>query len=340
MNKKLKNKVLEGQVIPSDKEFDDALIDYLENKSKKQTIEIPSMKNKKFEDVLKEIENMGDNLPSAPIEKMEPTKILESTEDFMKNKEIVKKVKDLENVPWEELSDVEKDRVKLNNLMRSARAYKSLADQGLSSYRKKIPEMLQAAKELAKKFGGSDAAKVLSFKLGKRGLKAIPVLGTGLGLPDSAKAASKGKYKTAAMETLSAIDPTPITDIVLAAKDISEEMPDEPPKRPKNYKALQAMGLAADMPMNASKIKTIKTNPAMAKQGLIAEPPSIEKLQKQQLDQLKERELIEKLKQKEENSQLLRNVAGEQDSPDIEEMDNALNYEDYLRKKKRQLGYE
>lgn len=33
-------------------------------------------------------------------------------------------------------------------------------------------------------------------------------------------------------------------------------------------------------------------------------------------------------------------LVGEQESPDIEEMDNTVNYEDYLKKKKRQLGYE
>jgi hypothetical protein len=32
-------------------------------------------------------------------------------------------------------------------------------------------------------------------------------------------------------------------------------------------------------------------------------------------------------------------LAGEKSSPDLEEMDNSVNYEDYLKKKKRQLGY-
>lgn len=32
-------------------------------------------------------------------------------------------------------------------------------------------------------------------------------------------------------------------------------------------------------------------------------------------------------------------LSGEVESPDIEEMDKVLNYEDYLKKKKRQLGY-
>lgn len=33
-------------------------------------------------------------------------------------------------------------------------------------------------------------------------------------------------------------------------------------------------------------------------------------------------------------------LSGEVSSPDIEEMDKVVNYEDYLKKKKRQLGYE
>jgi hypothetical protein len=33
-------------------------------------------------------------------------------------------------------------------------------------------------------------------------------------------------------------------------------------------------------------------------------------------------------------------LTGEQESPDMEEMDKVVNYEDYLKKKKRQLGYE
>lgn len=32
-------------------------------------------------------------------------------------------------------------------------------------------------------------------------------------------------------------------------------------------------------------------------------------------------------------------LLGEKDSPDVEEMDNIVNYEDYLKKKKRQFGY-
>lgn len=32
-------------------------------------------------------------------------------------------------------------------------------------------------------------------------------------------------------------------------------------------------------------------------------------------------------------------LSGEVESPDIEEMDGVINYEDYIKKKKRQLGY-
>jgi hypothetical protein len=33
-------------------------------------------------------------------------------------------------------------------------------------------------------------------------------------------------------------------------------------------------------------------------------------------------------------------LTGELSSPDLEEMDKIINYEDYLKKKKRQFGYE
>lgn len=32
-------------------------------------------------------------------------------------------------------------------------------------------------------------------------------------------------------------------------------------------------------------------------------------------------------------------MAGEEESPDLEEMDNVINYRDLLEKKKRQMGY-
>ena len=159
----------------------------------------------------------------------------------------------------------------------------------------------------------------LAAKLGKRGLKAVPILGTGLGLMDAAEAVSKGDYKKAGLEALSAIDPTPLTDIYMAGQEVVDAMEDqEESPRSKNLKALQAAGLMADQPMSPSKRKMIQADPSLIKAGVMQEMP------------------IKKTPQ----AKQLRKLAGEVESPDIEEMDNVQNYEEYLKKKKRQLGYE
>lgn len=69
--------------------------------------------------------------------------------------------------------------------------------------------------------------KVGKFKrimsaLGKRGAKAVPYVGTGLGLLSAKEAMAKGDKIGAALETASAIDPTPLSDIALAGKDVYE----------------------------------------------------------------------------------------------------------------------
>ncbi len=159
----------------------------------------------------------------------------------------------------------------------------------------------------------------LAAKLGKRGLKAIPILGTGLGLMDAAEAASKGNYKKAGLEALSAIDPTPLTDIYMAGQEVVDAMEDqEESPRPRNLKALQAAGLMADQPMAPSKRKMMQADPSLIKAGVMQEMPIKKKPQ----------------------AKPLRKLTGEVESPDIEEMDNIQNYEEYLKKKKRQLGYE
>jgi DNA-directed RNA polymerase beta' subunit len=130
----------------------------------------------------------------------------------------------------------------------------------------KITKIANEAYKKAEDLLPKERMAKLATKLGKRGLKAIPILGTGLGLMDAAEAALEGNYKKAGMEALSAIDPTPLTDIYMAGKEVVDAMEDQ------------------------------------------AKP--------------------------------LRKLAGEVESPDIEEMDNVQNYEEYLKKKKRQLGYE
>ena len=62
----------------------------------------------------------------------------------------------------------------------------------------------------------------ISEAVGKRGLKSLPIIGAGLGIADAVKAASEGDYKRAGLEALSAIDPTPISDLYLASEDIAD----------------------------------------------------------------------------------------------------------------------
>lgn len=203
-----------------------------------------------------------------------------------------------------------KIKEKLNKVMGNIKANKMIGE-ALPAYKKQIPEMLKKAKELAVKLAGSG--------LGKRGLKAVPILGTGLGIMDAAKAASEGNYKKAGLEALSAIDPTPLTDIYMAGQEVLNAMEDQKePPRPKNLKALQAAGLMADQPTSSSNRKMIQADPSLIKAGLAQEMPLNKKPQTESLEKF----------------------VGEMESPDIEEMDNVQNYEEYLKKKKRQLGYE
>lgn len=209
--------------------------------------------------------------------------------------------------------DYVKIREQLDNVMANINANKMMGE-GSAAYKKQIPAMVKKAKELVAKLAESGAEK-----LGRRGLKAIPILGTGLGIVDAAKAASEGNYKKAGLEALSAIDPTPITDIYMAGQEVLDAMEDQKePPRPNNLKALQAAGLMADQPTSSSNRKMIKADPSLIKAGLAQEMPINKKPQ----------------------TDSLRNLVGEVESPDLEEMDGALNYEDYLKKKKRQLGYE
>lgn len=62
--------------------------------------------------------------------------------------------------------------------------------------------------------------KRVASAVGKRVAKAAPYVGTGLGLMAAKEALKKGDKVGAALETASAIDPTPISDIILAGKDI------------------------------------------------------------------------------------------------------------------------
>ena len=80
----------------------------------------------------------------------------------------------------------------------------------------------------------------ISEAVGKRGLKSLPIIGAGLGIADAVKAASEGDYKKAGLEALSAIDPTPISDLYLAGQDIVDILKQEKsPVKQQQQKELQ-----------------------------------------------------------------------------------------------------
>ena len=130
---------------------------------------------------------------------------------------------------------------------------------------------------------------------GGRGLKALPIIGTGLGIIDAAKAASEGDYRKAGLEALSAVDPTPLTDMYLLGEDVSELIKDQKiPEKPKGQELKE---------ITSSMIKEVGGEPDMRPEKALK-------------------------------------LTGEQASPDLEELDNTVNYQDFLKKKKRQFGYE
>jgi hypothetical protein len=65
-----------------------------------------------------------------------------------------------------------------------------------------------------------EMAQKLAKQLGSKALKAIPIIGAGASIMSSIEAANAGDYETAALEALSAVDPTPLTDTYLAGRDI------------------------------------------------------------------------------------------------------------------------
>jgi hypothetical protein len=207
----------------------------------------------------------------------------------------------------------------------------------------KITEAVDAAyKKAADLLPEGKFAKLVG-KLGKRGLKAIPIVGTGIGLADAARAAAEGDYKTAGLEALSAMDPTPLTDMALAAKDIAESQGDD--SKARKMQALKAAGLMADAPMNPSKRKMMQADPSLVKAGVVQEMPAnpAQRLKMKQADPSLKDEvapMVDELGGEPDMKPLrARDLAGEQDSPDMEKMDNVLNYKDYLEQRKKLFGY-
>lgn len=131
--------------------------------------------------------DMKPNLASNPTDDM-------SGEDFVKNKQMMKKLPP--NAP------------------------------GFPVYTQENPSNLHSpnspvGKEVAKMQRMGKFKRILGA-LGKRAAKAIPIIGAGLGAASSAEALERGDKVGAALEAASAVDPTPLSDIALAGKDVYE----------------------------------------------------------------------------------------------------------------------
>jgi hypothetical protein len=89
-----------------------------------------------------------------------------------------------------------------------------------------------------KGLGKEGMFKKLGKKVASRGLKALPVIGTIAGLASAGEAAYAGDYDKAKEELVSAADPTGLSDVALAARDVAETKQD--------YDTTQKMMLAED----------------------------------------------------------------------------------------------
>lgn len=157
------------------------------------------------------------------------------------------------------------------------------------------PEIPSISKSVPKDKVYNKLGKLLNISeaIGSRGLKSLPVIGLGLGLASAAKAAKEGDYKKAGLEALSAIDPTPLTDIYLASQEIGDLLTDKSDQKTEQQKLKETVS-----PM----IKEVGGEPDI-------KPEKAEKM------------------------------LGEKESKDIEDMTKIINYEDYLNKRKKEMGY-
>jgi len=240
--------------------------------------------NATFGELLKELEKAletSNSNPPAPTIPQEPTVIQDYTEDFLKNKEITKKARNLDKVPLEELSETDKDVLKIRNLMGNIRQNKKMVEMGQPSYGKKIPEMIRQAKELAKKLASSST--------GKAAISGLKVAGKVAG-------------------------PLGVAADVLASEDIGAgEDYDLEQQRKEKLKELQ---IRKALQGNQSAIKNFQK-----KSEELAKTP------------LKPEDLLTAPVVDESE-------IGEVESPDLEEMNGVVNYSDYLKKRKKMMGYE
>lgn len=281
-------------------------------------------------DFLNELEKaLGPTNPKKQVASKDTTKIdmsknLETSEDFLKNREITeearkkpfaeryygkepltedfkKQNKMLEYSEPIQMNDEPNIHKKGSVASKYFESQQSLADkerkrQDIRASQAKLEEEVAQKKKFGLKQSGKELlAKSLDKPsrfsrilkaIGVRAGKALPFVGAGLGAAAATQALAKGDKVGAALETASMIDPTPASDIILAGKDVYDILTEKDDTEKTVRPMIKAVGGEPDM-----------------------KPSRADKL------------------------------AGEKPSPDIEEMDNSVNYEDYLKKKKKQFGY-
>jgi hypothetical protein len=157
-----------------------------------------------------------------------------------------------------------------------------------------------------KKFGK------LSKIIGGRALKALPIVGTIAGLASAGERAYAGDMDAARDELASAADPSGLTDVALIAKDVAEERLFEKEKEGMKQAEIDSEKKYSTSPASLHKMGMDVPAPAPA----VKAPASKDY----------------------ENSQVYKDARkpiGEIESPDLEEMDDSLDYQDYRKKLRR-----
>lgn len=265
-----------------------------------------SSKYKSFAELLKEAQEMSDEnskISKLPLEPLESTQLYTPTDEFLENKNMTMRARNLDKIPISELTEREKDLLKLRNTMASARMTKRMSELGVDYNSKKLPKMLEDAKELLKKLKNSGADILKEAGEGKKIKPSIGGLIAGLGL---SAYAPKSKAAAIAQRALEEGDPTSVLFPSGAGEGEEEEL--------KKMKAeqLQEKELSRIFENDKKKLEQFQQKlqePLKAENLLTAPPIDISEL-------------------------------GQKDSPDLEEMDNLINYEDYLNKRKKIMGYE
>lgn len=209
----------------------------------------------------------------------------------------------LDKIPVDELTPDQKEIMQLRNTMADLRMRSKLAEGGLSHYRKGIPEGIKKAKELAKKI-----ASVVSSPAGKKILTVGAKLAGPLGMASDVLASEDlGSGEDQILEKMKSQQ--------IAERKLKETLGDE---KLQEYKKR-----SEELSRSPASSLILKD---MAKQNQLKEivAPMVKEVGGE--PDIRPEKAIKML--------------GEKESPDLEDMDQVLNYEDYLKKKKRQLGYE